>query len=99
MRLIRSKKFHSLKDGEQLLVKKLSEPEFILKAKMEISKLFAEGVSFKDPEKFADLMEIVNNVCTIVNIDWYECSKIKSRKKWEDGTYECFLAAKEVKPD
>ena len=99
MRMIRSKKINSLEEGEELRVKKLSEPEFILMAKSEISYLFAEAVSLKDPSKIADIMELINNVCSSLNIDWYECSKIKTQKKWEEGTYECFIVAERVQTD
>ncbi len=87
MRLFRNKKIEKMNDGESLTIKKLSEPEFLIYAKKEISTLLAEGVSLSDPEKIADLLEVVNNVCELVKIDWYECQKIKSSKRWEDGTY------------
>ena len=80
-----------MREGDSLKIKKLSEPEFIVYAKKEISMLFAEGVSLSDPEKFADLLEVINSVCEIVKINWYECQKIKSSKKWEEGNYDCHM--------
>ena len=81
-----------MKVGEKLHVSKLSEPEFLLWAQSNISILLAEAVSTKDPGKFADLIEVVNSCCNIVNIDWYECSKLKSSKRWEEGSYDNHLA-------
>ena len=81
-----------MRDGETLSVTKLSEPEFLLWAQENISILLAEAVSTQDPNKFADLVEVVNSCCNIVNIDWYECSRLKSSRKWEEGSYDSHLA-------
>ena len=93
MRLARDKLVKNLKTGKSVTVKKISEPEFIIHAKKEIATLLAEGVSNCDPEKIADLLEVVNSVCEIVKIDWYECQKIKSSKRWENGNYSCLLVS------
>ena len=92
MRLIRDKRVSSMGIGETLRVTKLSEPEFLLWAQDNISILMAEAVSTQDPNKFADLVEIINSCCNIVNIDWYECSRLKSSRKWEEGSYDSHLA-------
>jgi predicted house-cleaning noncanonical NTP pyrophosphatase (MazG superfamily) len=84
----------SIEEGEQITLKKISEPEFILYAKKELSVLFTEAVSQKNHEKFADMLEIINKACELLKMDWYECSKIKSSKRWEAGTYDCFIAEK-----
>ena len=94
MRLARDKLVKNLNPGKSVTVKKISEPEFIIYAKEEIATLLAEGVSNNDPEKIADLLEVVNSVCEIVKIDWYECQKIKSSKRWEEGNYNCLIASK-----
>tara|TARA_Y100000287_G_C14172868_1_gene330788 strand:+ start:655 stop:945 length:291 start_codon:yes stop_codon:yes gene_type:complete len=92
MRLIRDKRVSAMEIGEKLNVAKLSEPEFLLWAQDNISTLLAEAVSTQDPNKFADLIEIVNSCCNIVNIDWYECSRLKSSRRWEEGSYDNHLA-------
>jgi len=94
MRLIRNKKLSQLKCGETYILKKISEAEFLLYAKKEIAHLFAEGVTQKNHEKFADLLEIIHATCNLLDIDWYECSKSKSEKKWSDGSYDCNVAKK-----
>jgi len=86
-------------NGETFRIKKVSEAEFILRVKEEISTLFAEGVSQKDPEKFSDILEMINNVCEIISIDWYECSKIKSSKRWDEGSYDCLMVAEKDQAD
>ena len=87
MRLARKKILDSLEPGQLLKLKKINEGEFLSYAKREIGLLFAEGVTEKSPEKFADILEIINNVCTVINIDFYECMKIKSEKRFSDGNY------------
>ncbi len=99
MKLIRSKKVESFPPGETFKVRKISKEEFILRVKEEIPNIFAEGVSLKDPEKFSDILEMINNVCEIINIDWYECSKIKSSKRWSEGSYNCFMIAEKDQTD
>lgn len=83
-----------MESGESYLVKKVNTAEFILYAKREISELFAEGVTLKSHDKFADILEILNAVCEALDMDWYECSKIKSAKRWEVGTFKGYLAEK-----
>ncbi len=95
MRLIRDKKIAQMKDGQSFEVTKLSEPEFLLWAQSNVSDLLAEAVSSQDPNKFADLIEVVNSCCNIVNIDWYECSRLKSTRRWEEGAYDNRLAIKD----
>jgi len=95
MRPIRDKKISKMEPGDSLIVKKVSKPEFLIYAKAEVAALFAEGVSLSDPEKFADILEIINNVCDIIKIDWYECQKIKSSKRWEEGSYSGCMVAKD----
>tara|TARA_B100001094_G_C18161531_1_gene789658 strand:+ start:1225 stop:1509 length:285 start_codon:yes stop_codon:yes gene_type:complete len=80
--------------GDSCVIKKLNEAEFILHAKQEINQLFAEAVTAKSHEKFADILEIINCVCETLGMDWYECSKIKSAKRWDSGVYKGYLAKK-----
>ena len=87
MRIIRDKIAESLIEGEQITIKKAGEAEFLLAAHIEVSTLLAEAVSASDAEKFADLLEVVNSCCDIVNIDWYEIMRIKSKKRWEKGSH------------
>ncbi|MBG17424.1 MAG: hypothetical protein CMB77_03645 [Euryarchaeota archaeon] len=94
MKLIRDKKIQQMSAGESYVIKKLTKPEFILYVKKEIPELFAEAVSQKSTEKFADILEMINNVCEVLNMDWYECSKIKSNKRWEFGKYSFIVAEK-----
>tara|TARA_B100000282_G_scaffold250067_1_gene194257 strand:+ start:63 stop:371 length:309 start_codon:yes stop_codon:yes gene_type:complete len=94
MRLVRKKEISRLKDGECIVIKKISLPEFLLHAKREVSELFAEAVTSKDHEKFADILEVLNSTCDLLQMDWYECSKIKSTKRWEEGKYDCYVAKK-----
>ena len=84
-----------MEPGQSFEVTKLSEPDFLLWAQSNISILLAEAVSSQDPNKFADLIEVVNSCCNIVNIDWYECSRLKSAKRWEEGAYDNRLAVKD----
>lgn len=92
MRLIRDKRVACMEEGESFNVTKLSEPEFLLWAQSNVSLLLAEAVSTADPNKFADLIELVNSCCNIVKIDWYECSRLKSSRRWEEGAYDNRLA-------
>ena len=94
MRLIRSKKLKQIEQGDTYIYKKVSEAEFLLYAKKEIVLLFAEGVTQKNHEKFADLIEVLHSTCNMLKMDWYECSKIKSTKRWSDGEYEFGIAKK-----
>jgi len=87
MKLTREKDLKNILPGQTYKIKKVSEAEFILYVKKELPELFAEAVSQKSTEKFADILELINNTCEILNMDWYECSKIKSSKKWETGKY------------
>ena len=92
MRLIRDKRISRMGEGESFNVTKLSEPEFLLWAQSSVSSMLAEAVSTCDPNKFADLIELVNSCCNIVKIDWYECSRLKSSRRWEEGAYDNRLA-------
>lgn len=92
MKLIRDKEIQHMPVGEPYIIKKINEAEFILHVKKEIPELFAEAVSQKSAEKFADILEMINNTCDILNMDWYECTKIKSNKRWESGKYSFTVA-------
>ena len=83
-----------MSDGDVYTVKKISEAEFILYIKKEIPDLFAAAITEKSHEKIADLLEMINNACDVVGIDWYECSKLKGNKRWEHGKYNSFVAKK-----
>ena len=99
MRLVRKKFLESLDLGKEYSIKKISESEFLIYAKREINLLFAEGVTEKDPEKFADLIELINSACEILKIDFFECTKIRSEKRWKDGKFDCILASKPDRVD
>ena len=88
MRILRDKFFDCMPEGQKATIKKVNEAEFLLQARAEVSNLLAEAVSTNSAEKFADLLEIINSCCNIVNIDWYEVTKIKSSKRWEEGSHE-----------
>ncbi len=93
---------NQVNEGRKVTLKKVSEAEFLLHARSEISKLLAEAVSTSSAEKFADLLEVVNSCCDIVNIDWYEVSKIKSKKRGDEGSHEnrllgCFVDSTQTK--
>lgn len=81
----------SMNHGESVTLKKINEAEFLVYAKKELSALFAEAVTLKSHEKFADILEVVNATMQVLEVDWYECSKIKSTKRWEKGSYCMFL--------
>lgn len=87
MRLARKGILDSFETGKVLKIKKISEGEFISYSKKEIGLLFAEGVTEKSAEKFADLMEVINSVCKVLKIDFYECMKIRSEKRYKNGEY------------
>ena len=94
MKLTREKDLKNIPPGQTYKIKKVSEAEFILYVKKELPELFAEAVSQKSTEKFADILELINNTCEILNMDWYECSKIKSSKRWEAGKYGLLMSEK-----
>ena len=85
--------------GDSVKISKISEGEFLVFAKREISKLFAEGVTEKSPEKFGDIIEVINNVCDIINIDFYECMKIRSNKRFKEGIYVPVVFSEEFSSD
>ena len=93
MRLARKKVIEHLKDGETIQLKKLSEGEFLIYAKKEIGLLFAEAITEKSAEKFGDLIEIINNVCDVVNIDFYESMKFRTEKRFKEGIYVPILVS------
>lgn len=99
MRLARSKVMENMRLGESVTVKKISKPEFLIYAKKELSTLFAEAVTHKSHEKFADILELVNSTMQVLDVDWYECAKIKSSKRWEEGNYDMFLIRENNSPD
>ena len=99
MRLVRKKFLESLELGKEYSIKKISQPEFLVYIKREINLLFAEGVTEKNPEKFADLMELINSTCEILKIDFFECTKIRSEKRWKDGKFDCILASRPKRAD
>ena len=94
MKLTREKDLKNILPGQVHKIKKISEAEFILYVKKELPELFAAAVSQKSSEKFADILELINNTCEILNMDWYECSKIKSSKRWESGKYGLIVSEK-----
>jgi len=87
MRLARKKVIDSLETGKTVQLKKLSEGEFLIYAKREIGLLFAEAVTENSAEKFGDMMEIINNVCDVINIDFYESMKSRTDKRFKEGIY------------
>ena len=99
MRLARKKIIDKLGVGNSVRLRKLSDGEFLIFAKREISKLFAEGVTEKSPEKFGDIMEIINNVCDVINIDFYECMKARSDKRFSEGVYIPVVFSEEFSSD
>lgn len=99
MRLTRNKVVNNMKRGESLTLKKISEPEFLVYAKKELPALFAEAVTQKSYDKFADILEIVHATLQLLEMDWYECTKVKSSKRWENGVYDNFVACDSDLPD
>ena len=85
--------------GESYSIKKITKAEFILYVKKELPNLFAEAVTQKNHEKFADILEMINNTCEILNMDWHECSRLKSSKRYESGKYDCMVVTKLNLPD
>ena len=94
MKLTREKDIKNIPQGQPYKIKRISEAEFILYVKKELPNLFAEAVSQKSTTKFADILELINNTCEILNMDWYECSKIKSSKRWESGKFGLIVSEK-----
>ena len=99
MRLVRKKFLENLDLGKEYSIKKISDPEFIIYAKREMNLLFAEAVTEKNPEKFADLIELINSICEMLKIDFFECTKIRSDKRWKYGKFDCILASKATMTD
>ena len=99
MRIVREKFLDSVKLGKDFQVRKITDAEFILYAKKEINTIFAEAVTESSVSKFSDILELVNNVCEILKIDYYECAKIKSEKRWKEGKYSCILSNSEAVSD
>lgn len=99
MRLARKKFVENIELGKEYSIKKISQSEFLVYAKREINILFAEGVTEKNTEKFADLIELINSTCEILKIDFFECTKIRSEKRWKDGKFDCILTSKPKRAD
>lgn len=99
MKLIRDKKLQQIPEGDSYAVKKISEAEFILYVKKEIPEIFTAAVTQKDHEKFADILELITATCEVLGMDWSECYRLKSSKRWEQGKYNCFVAKKIDAPD
>ena len=92
MRLKRSKFVSNVPYGKDIKLRRITEPEFLIYAKKELGLMFAEAVTEKSPERFADIVELVNNVCEKLNIDFYDCMRIRTEKRFKEGKYEDVLA-------
>ena len=99
MRLVRTKFINEIEAGKEYSIKKISQAEFLVFAKREMNLLFAEAVTEKDPEKFSDIIELINSACEILKIDFFECTKIKSDKRWKRGKFDFILATEKDRAD
>ena len=94
LKLIRSKYVSKIKTGETVTVQRIEDPDFLLRVSLELPELYQEAVSSKSPEKFADIVELIECVASKIEIDWSEVNKIKFNKRWESGKYGDFIGAK-----
>lgn len=91
MRLLRSKFSSNLPAGKEAKIRKINEAEFLVYSKKEIGLLFAEAVTEQSHDKFSDIIELINNVCEKLNIDFYECMRVRTEKRFKEGKYEDLL--------
>ena len=90
-RLIREKDLNRISPGESITIKKIDEPEFILRAAREISLLYREGVSQSSVDKFVDILCILETACEKSGVSWLDVSKQRYSTRYEFGKFGRFI--------
>ena len=94
-RLIRDKEVNRLSPEESITVRKINEPEFVLRAAREISLLYREGVSESSVEKFVDILDILESACEKLDISWLEVSKQRYSMRYDFGRFGRFIGKRD----
>ena len=94
-RLVREKEVNRISPEESITIRKIDEPEFILRAAREISLLYREGVSEGSVERFVDILDILESACEKLNIPWLEVSRQRYSTRYEFGKFGRFIGRRD----